>query len=276
VAVSRRTRGSPEAAAQVLATASGASIDQHRASIERLNATLLCACLACWPGAPGALAHREAVLSTGMFLVGIAPTTLSGGREFAASVRCPRGGGGRPHLGHVAFAGLDRPSLDHGRAAALRGAPPRPGSLLPRPTRRGRPPKALRRRLPHDHHAQVWWYRLCKTHEAAGLFKPADEGRVRLRYRAGTPESDHRMGTTSRYRPPLRADPGRWFCTWGGGGEVAHTHIGLTGVDLPTADHRMIASVGGVASGPTRSSRINAPTTRDHHQRWKRRRKRSL
>jgi len=72
VDVSRRiVLGRPEAVAQVLTTASGGTHQINTAYIERLNATFR-ACLAPLARRTRALAHREAGLSAGMFLVGTA------------------------------------------------------------------------------------------------------------------------------------------------------------------------------------------------------------
>ena len=72
VAVSRRiVLGRAEAVAQVLTTASGGCHQINTAYIERLNATFR-ACLAPLTRRTRALAHREALLTAGMFLVGTA------------------------------------------------------------------------------------------------------------------------------------------------------------------------------------------------------------
>ena len=72
VTVSRRVvLGSAEAVAQVLMMTSGGTHQINTAYIERLNATVR-ACLAPLARRTRALAHREALLTAGMFLVGTA------------------------------------------------------------------------------------------------------------------------------------------------------------------------------------------------------------
>ncbi len=139
VAVSRRiVRGSPEAVTQVLATASGGQHQINTAYIERLNATFR-ACLAPLARRTRALAHREAVLSTGMFLVGTAYNFVW--RHDNLRLRTPGQGRRWQDRTPAMAAGLtDHPwTMDE----LLRyQVPPAPWVPLPRPTRRGRPPKA--------------------------------------------------------------------------------------------------------------------------------------
>ena len=139
VALSRRiVRGSPEAVAQVLTTASGGQHQINTAYIERLNATFR-ACLAPLARRTRALAHREAALSAGMFLVGTAYNFV----WWHESLRLRTAGPGRRWQVRTPAmaAGLtDHPwTMDE----LLRyQVPPAPWVAPPPPQRRGRPPKA--------------------------------------------------------------------------------------------------------------------------------------
>jgi len=117
VQVSRRiVRGSPEAVAQVLTTASGGQHQINTASSERLNATVRAA-LAPLARRTRALVHREAVPSRGYVSGGHGLQLCLVSREPAPAY--PRAGatlaGPHPPGGRRAH----RPPLDHGRGATL-------------------------------------------------------------------------------------------------------------------------------------------------------------
>ncbi len=139
VKVSRRiVLGRPEAVAQALITASGGTHQINTAYIERLNATFR-ACLAPLARRTRALAHGEALLSAGMFLVGTAYNFV----WCHESLRLRNAGPGpkwRERTPAMAAGLTDHPwtmeeLLRYQMPPALWVAPPRP-------KRRGRPPKA--------------------------------------------------------------------------------------------------------------------------------------
>ncbi len=139
VQVSRRiVRGSPEAVAQVLTTASGGQHQINTAYIERLNATFR-ACVAPLARRTRALAHRDAVLSAGMFLVGTAYNFV----WCHESLRLPTPGPGprwQDRTPAMAAGLTDHPWI---MDELLRyQVPPAPWVAPPHPKRRGRPPKA--------------------------------------------------------------------------------------------------------------------------------------
>jgi len=139
VAVSRRiVRGSPEAVAQVLTTASGGQHQINTASIERLNATFRAA-LAPLARRTRALAHRDTVLDAGMCLVGTAYNFV----WLHESLRLRTQGSGprwQDRTPAMAAGLTDHPwTMDE----LLRyQVPPAPWVAPPQPKRRGRPPKA--------------------------------------------------------------------------------------------------------------------------------------
>jgi len=139
VEVSRRVvLGTAEAVVQVLTTASGGGHQINTAYIERLNATFRAA-LAPLARRTRALAHGEALLTAGMFLVGTAYNFV----WWHESLRLPNEGAGRKWRERTPAmaAGL----TDHRwtMEELLRyQVPPAPWVVPPRPTRRGRPPKA--------------------------------------------------------------------------------------------------------------------------------------
>ena len=139
VHVSRRVvLGSAEAVAQVLTTASGGGHQINTAYIERLNGTFR-ACLAPLARRTRGLAHGDALLQAGMFLVGTAYNFV----WCHESLRLPNAGLGRKWRERTPAmaAGLtDHPwTMDE----LLRyQVPPAPWVAAPRPKRRGRPPKA--------------------------------------------------------------------------------------------------------------------------------------
>ncbi len=139
VGVSRRiVLGSAEAVAQVLLTASGGGHTINTAYIERLNATFR-ACLAPLARRTRALAHGEALLTAGLFLVGTAYNFV----WCHESLRLRNAGPGRTWQERTPAmaAGLtDHPwTMDE----LLRyQVPPAPWVAAARPKRRGRPPKA--------------------------------------------------------------------------------------------------------------------------------------
>lgn len=139
VDVSRRVvLGGADTVAQVLTTASGGRHQINTAYIERLNATFR-ACLAPLARRTRALAHGEALLTAGMFLVGTAYNFV----WCHESLRLRNEGPGlkwRERTPAMA-AGL----TDHAWTMdeLLRyQVPPAPWVAAPRPKRRGRPPKA--------------------------------------------------------------------------------------------------------------------------------------
>ncbi len=140
VGVSRRVvLGSADAVAQVLTTTSGGTHQINTAYIERLNATFR-ACLAPLVRRTRALAHGEALLSAGMFLVGTAYNFV----WCHESLRLRNAGPGpkwRERTPAMAAGLTDHPwTMDE----LLRyQVPPAPWVARPRPKRRGRPPKAL-------------------------------------------------------------------------------------------------------------------------------------
>jgi len=139
VEVSRRiVLGHPDAVAQVLTTASGGQHQINTASSERLNATFRAA-LAPLARRTRALAHREAVLSAGMFLVGTAYNFVW---PMRACVYAPpdQAHGGRSAPPQVAAGLTDHPwTMDE----LLRyQVPPAPWVPPPQPKRRGRSPTA--------------------------------------------------------------------------------------------------------------------------------------
>jgi len=130
--------GSAAAVVAVLTTASGGSHQINTAYIERLNATFR-ACLAPLARRTRALAHGEALLTAGMFLVGTAYNFV----WCHESLRLRNAGPGRKWRERTPAmaAGLtDHPwTMDE----LLRyQVPPAPWVAPPRPKRRGRPPKA--------------------------------------------------------------------------------------------------------------------------------------
>lgn len=139
VDVTRRViLGSAEAVAQVLTTASGGTHQINTAYIERLNATFR-ACLAPLARRTRALAHGDALLTAGMFLVGTAYNFV----WCHESLRLPNDRPGHKWQARTPAmaAGLtDHPwTMDD----LLRyQVPPAPWTTPPRPKRRGRPPKA--------------------------------------------------------------------------------------------------------------------------------------
>ncbi len=139
VAVSRRViLGSTEAVTQVLTVASGGGHQINTAYIERLNATFR-ACLAPLARRTRSLAHGDALLCAGMFLVGTAYNFV----WCHESLRLRNAGPGRKWRQRTPAmaAGLTdhRWTMDE----LLRyQVPPAPWVAPPRPKRRGRPPKA--------------------------------------------------------------------------------------------------------------------------------------
>ncbi|GAC1403581.1 MAG: hypothetical protein NVSMB65_20190 [Chloroflexota bacterium] len=139
VGVSRRVvLGTTEAVAQVLTTASGGQHQINTAYIERLNATFR-ACLAPLARRTRALAHGETLLTAGMFLVGTAYNFV----WCHESLRLRNAGPGRKWQERTPAmaAGL----TDHPwtmEELLLYQVPPALWVALPRPKRRGRPPKA--------------------------------------------------------------------------------------------------------------------------------------
>ncbi len=139
VGVARRVvLGSTAAVTQVLTTASGGAHQINTAYIERLNATFR-ACLAPLTRRTRALAHGEALLTAGMFLVGTAYNFV----WCHESLRLLNAGLGRKWRERTPAmaAGLtDHPwTMDE----LLRyQVPPAPWVAAPCPKRRGRPPKA--------------------------------------------------------------------------------------------------------------------------------------
>jgi len=139
VDVTRRVvLGSTEAVAQVLTTASGGTQQINTAYIERLNATFR-ACLAPLARRTRALAHREALLTAGMFLVGTAYNLV----WCHESLRIPNAAPGpkwQERTPAMAAGLTDHPwTMDD----LLRyQVPPAPWVAPPGPKRRGRPPKA--------------------------------------------------------------------------------------------------------------------------------------
>ncbi len=128
VQVSRRiVRGSPEAVAQVLTTASGGQHQINTAYIERLNATFR-ACVAPLARRTRALAHRDAVPSRGYVSGGHGLQLCLVSREPAPAYPGAGATLAGPHPGDGRRA--HRPSLDHERATALPGA----ARALGRPT----------------------------------------------------------------------------------------------------------------------------------------------
>jgi transposase-like protein len=139
VDVSRRVvLGSAAAVAQVLTTASGGRHQINTAYIERLNGTFR-ACLAPLARRTRGLAHGEALLTAGMFLVGTAYNFV----WCHESLRLRNAGPGlkwRQRTPAMAAGLTDHPWT---MEDLLRyQVPPAPWIVLPRPKRRGRPPKA--------------------------------------------------------------------------------------------------------------------------------------
>jgi len=139
VDVSRRiVLGCPEAVAQVLTTASGGQHQINTAYIERLNATFR-ACLAPLARRTRALAHQEAVLTAGMFLVGTAYNFV----RLHESLRLPTSGPGpqwQERTPAMAAGLTDHPwTMEEVLSYQV---PPTPWVAPPHPKRRGRPPKA--------------------------------------------------------------------------------------------------------------------------------------
>lgn len=138
VGVTRRVvLGSAEAVAQVLTTASGGRHQINTAYIERLNATFR-ACLAPLARRTRALAHREAFLSAGMFLVGTAYNFV----WCHDSLRLPNKGPGRKWRARTPAMAAGLTNHPWTMDELLRyQVPPAPWMAPPRPKRRGRPPK---------------------------------------------------------------------------------------------------------------------------------------
>ncbi len=139
VAVSRRiVLGHPAAVAQVLTTASGGQHQINTAYIERLNATFR-ACLVPLARRTRALAHREAVLSAGMFLVDTAYNFV----WCHESLRLRNSGPGRKWGERTPAMAAGLTNHPWTMEEVLRyQVPPAPWGPLPCPKRRGRPPKA--------------------------------------------------------------------------------------------------------------------------------------
>lgn len=139
VGVSRRVvLGSAAAVAAVLTTASGGRHQINTAYIERLNATFR-ACLAPLARRTRTLAHGEALLTAGMFLVG---TTYN----FVwchESLRLPNPGPGRKWLERTPAMAAGLTDHPWTMEDLLRyQVPPTRWVAPPPPKRRGRPPKA--------------------------------------------------------------------------------------------------------------------------------------
>jgi len=136
VDVARRVvLGSTEAVTQVLTTASGGAHQINTASIERLNATFR-ACLAPLARRTWALAHGDALLTAGMFLVGTSYNFVWPHE----SLRLPNEAAGPKWRERTPPGGrrAHRPLLDDGGTAAL---PDGAGALGGRtPAQTARPP----------------------------------------------------------------------------------------------------------------------------------------
>jgi transposase-like protein len=139
VHVSRRVvLGSAAAVAQVLTTASGGRQQINTAYIERLNATFR-ACLAPLARRTRALAHREALLTAGMFLVGTAYNFVW--CHESLRLRNQASGPKWRERTPAMAAGLTNHPWTMEELLRYQ-VPPAPWVAPPRPKRRGRPPKA--------------------------------------------------------------------------------------------------------------------------------------
>jgi hypothetical protein len=137
--VSRRVvLGSTEAVTQVLTRASGGRHQINTAYIERLNATFR-ACLAPLARRTRALAHGEALLIAGMFVVGTAYNFVWCHESLRLRTQGP-GSKWRERTPAMAAGLTDHPWT---MEELLRyQVPPAPWVAAPCPKRRGRPPKA--------------------------------------------------------------------------------------------------------------------------------------
>jgi len=139
VDVARRVvLGSTEAVTQVLTTASGGAHQINTAYIERLNATFR-ACLAPLARRTRALAHGDALLTAGMFLVGTSYNFVWPHESLRLPNEAP-GPKWRERTPAMA-AGLTDHSWTMEELLRYQ-VPPAPWVAAPLPKRRGRPPKA--------------------------------------------------------------------------------------------------------------------------------------
>ncbi len=139
IALSRRVvLGSTEAVMQVLTTASGGTHQINTAYVERLNATFR-ACPTSHARRTRALAHGDALLRAGMFLVGTAYNFVWCHESLRLRTTVP--GPTWQERAPAMAAGLTDHSCTMEELLRYQ-APPAVWVAPPRPKRRGRPPKA--------------------------------------------------------------------------------------------------------------------------------------